>query len=96
MKILIDIGHPAHVHYFRNFTKIIENKNHTILVVARDKEVSQILLKKYNISFETRGKGANGLIGKLIYLATLLATKFALTHNSTSVDISSLKVVENG
>jgi len=25
MKILIDIGHPAHVHYFRNFIKMMES-----------------------------------------------------------------------
>jgi len=68
MKILIDIGHPAHVHYFRNFIKIMQKNKHDILVVARDKEVSQELLKKYNIPYVTRGKGANGLIGKLIYL----------------------------
>ncbi len=68
MKILIDIGHPAHVHYFRNFIKIIEKREHNVLVVARDKEVSQILLKKYNISFVTRGKGGSGLLGKIVYL----------------------------
>ena len=68
MKILIDIGHPAHVHYFRNFIKIMQEKKHTVLVVARDKEVSQILLKKYNIAFVTRGKGGSGLLGKIVYL----------------------------
>ncbi len=68
MKILIDIGHPAHVHYFRNFIQIMQEKKHTILVVARDKEVSQVLLKKYNIPYVTRGKGGNGLSGKIIYL----------------------------
>jgi len=75
MKILIDIGHPAHVHYFRNFIKIMEEKKHTILVVARDKEVSQELLKRYNIPFVTRGKGANGLFGKVLYL---IKTNFVL------------------
>jgi predicted glycosyltransferase len=68
MRILIDIGHPAHVHYFRNFIKIMENKKHKILVVARDKEVSQQLLNKYNILYKTRGKGGSGLLGKLFYL----------------------------
>ncbi len=28
MKILIDIGHPTHLHYFENFIKIMENKNY--------------------------------------------------------------------
>ena len=68
MRILIDIGHPAHVHYFRNFMTIMKDKNHTILVVARDKEVSQELLKKYNIPYVTRGKGSSSLFGKVIYL----------------------------
>jgi predicted glycosyltransferase len=26
MRILIDINHPAHVHYFRNFIKIMVKK----------------------------------------------------------------------
>ena len=68
MKILLDIGHPAHVHYFRNFIKIMQNKEHKILVIARDKEVSQELLKAYNIEYITRGKGGVGLVGKILYL----------------------------
>ena len=28
MKIFIDIGHPAHVHYFRNFYKILKYQKH--------------------------------------------------------------------
>ena len=68
MKILIDIGHPAHVHYFRNFIKIMESKGHNFLVIARDKEVTFSLLNAYNISFFSRGKGGKGLIGKSKYL----------------------------
>ena len=68
MRILLDIGHPAHVHYFRNFIKIMQDKKHNILVVARDKEVSQELLKKYKIDYITRGKGKVGLVGKILYL----------------------------
>jgi hypothetical protein len=68
MKILIDIGHPAHVHYFRNFIKVMEEKKHQICVISRDKEVSQILLDAYNIPYISRGKGGNGLLGKITYL----------------------------
>lgn len=68
MKILIDIGHPAHVHYFRNFIKIMEEKEHSFFIIARNKEVTQDLLKLYNISFASRGKGKNSLIGKLLYI----------------------------
>ena len=81
MKILIDIGHPAHVHYFRNFIKIMQEKKHTVLVVARDKEVSQDLLKRYEIPYVTRGKGGVGFLGKVIYL---IKTNFILFFKAIS------------
>ena len=68
MRIFIDIGHPAHVHYFRNFIKIMEGKGHKFFISARDKEVTYTLLNHYEIDYISRGKGRNGLIGKLFYL----------------------------
>ncbi|HYW36235.1 MAG TPA: DUF354 domain-containing protein, partial [Balneolaceae bacterium] len=68
MKILIDIGHPAHVHYFRNFYKIMARHGHEIMVTARDKEMTHELLQSYEIPFSSRGKGAAGAAGKLAYL----------------------------
>lgn len=68
MKILIDIGHPAHVHYFRNFIAIMKSKGHEIFVTSRNKDIIQLLLKKYNIKFVNRGKGASNLIGKILYI----------------------------
>lgn len=68
MRIFLDIGHPAHVHYFRNFIQLMHKKGHEFLISARDKEVSQILLRNYNIPYFDRGKGSNNLIGKLGYL----------------------------
>ena len=81
MKILIDIGHPAHVHYFRNFIKVMEDKKHQVRVISRDKEVSQILLEKYNIPYVSRGKGGNGLIGKIVYLAKANSIVFKESMN---------------
>lgn len=68
MKIFIDIGHPAHVHYFRNFIKLMLEKGHEFCVSARDKEVTFNLLKSYDISYISRGKGGKGIFGKLFYL----------------------------
>jgi predicted glycosyltransferase len=67
LKILIDIGHPAHVHYFKNFIKIMENKGHQFLIISRNKEIEHYLLKQYDIPFVDRGKGQKSLIGKTIY-----------------------------
>ena len=67
MKIFIDIGHPAHVHYFRNLIKIMKENGHEFLVIARDKEITKQLLENYNIPSINRGKGANSITGKVIY-----------------------------
>lgn len=68
MVVLIDIGHPAHVHYFRNFIHEVTKNGYKIIVVARDKEVSQELLKAYNIEYISRGKGAKSRLGKFLYM----------------------------
>jgi len=56
MKILIDINHPAHVHYFRNFIKIMEAKGHEFCVINRDSKIINQLLDHYGIKHITRGK----------------------------------------
>lgn len=68
MKILIDLGHPAHIHYFRNFISQMQARGHEFLLVARDKEVLHELLQRYNFAYITRGKGGNNLLGKLLYI----------------------------
>jgi len=79
MKILIDIGHPAQVHYFRNFINIMESKGHSCFVIARDKEVTFELLKNFNIKYKSRGKGGEGSLRKLLYIikADYLIYRFA-------------------
>ena len=68
MRVFIDIGHPAHVHYFRNFIKIMQKKGHDFFISCRNKEVAQLLLGKYDIPFFDRGRGSNTLIGKIPYM----------------------------
>ncbi len=70
MKILIDIGHPAHVHVFKNAIRDLREKGHEITIVTKDKEVTIDLLKKFGLDFINLGKPGKGLFGKahsLIY-----------------------------
>ncbi len=67
MKILIDINHPAHVHYFKNFIKIMEGKEHEFLIISRNKEIEHYLLNIYSIPFINRGRGKNHIRGKILY-----------------------------
>lgn len=56
MRILIDIGHPAHVHLFKHFAWEMQKKSHNILFTCRDKEHEVYLLKKYGFDFISFGK----------------------------------------
>jgi len=56
MKILIDINHPAHVHYFKNFIKIMKSKGHEILVTNRKQKIIIDLLNAFKINHITRNK----------------------------------------
>ena len=68
MKILIDIGHPGQVHYFKNAISILKKNGHEILIVARDREYVFDLLDKYKFEYINRGKGRNSIIGKFVYM----------------------------
>ena len=69
MRIYIDIAHPAYAHAFRHFIGEMEKRDHQILVSARDKDITQCLLKSWDIDFIDRGKGAASLTGKVSCLA---------------------------
>jgi len=60
MRILIDMGHPGHVHLFKNFIWEMEKQGHEIKVTARDKEVTENLLDAYQIPYELVGKPLSG------------------------------------
>lgn len=63
-KILIDICHPAHVHFFRNPIRILEARGHEVLLTSREKDVTIRLLDQYGLEhllISTAGK--SGIIG---------------------------------
>lgn len=50
MKILIDIGHPAHVHFFRNAIRSWNQSGDEVLITSRDKDVALQLLNGYGFT----------------------------------------------
>lgn len=74
MKILIDINHPAHVHYFRNFIKIMETKGHSFLVVNRSSPIINYLLDYYDINHIVRNPRPKkkGVIASLVNLLKMV------------------------
>ena len=69
MRILIEITHPAHVHFFRNAIIEFEKRGHEVAVTAREKDITIQLLENYEISFTTLskiGRSKFSLAGELI------------------------------
>ena len=64
MRVLFDMGHPAHVHLFKNTIKKLIKDGHDVKITARDKEVTQSLLTAYGLEYEDRGKIFTGIFNK--------------------------------
>lgn len=78
MKILIDIGHPAHVHLFKNFAHRMENCGHKVLFTCRDKEFEIELLKKERFDYISFGRKYKSTIGKIIGLLKFDLKEYAV------------------
>ena len=63
MRILIDLTHPGDVHFFRYALEIWRERNHTILITARRKDLTVDLLQRLGIEHEDLGAARSGLFG---------------------------------
>jgi predicted glycosyltransferase len=55
MRIVVDIGHPAHVHLFKNFVWEMEKRGHEILITTSKKDISIQLLDAYGFEYTHLG-----------------------------------------
>ena len=65
MKFLIDIGHPAHVHYYRNLTFDLTTRGHMVVWTVKDIPIAKRLLDYYGFSYIVFPKKSDCLIGKI-------------------------------
>lgn len=92
MKIIIDIGHPAHVHLFKHLAWKLLDNGHDILFTLREKEYEAELLHSYGFRYKSFGKKYKSIVGKLAgmlkfdYMETIAGLKFKpdlfLSHGS--------------
>ena len=69
MRILVDITHPAHVHFFRNAIDIWQQHGHEVAVTARRKDITIELLQNFNIPYtvlSSMGSSKFSLLSELI------------------------------
>lgn len=69
MNILVEIAHPAHVHFFRFAIGQLERQGHTVHVVTRNKEITNALLDCYHQPYtclSVPAKSKPGLLFELL------------------------------
>ncbi|MBN1187860.1 MAG: DUF354 domain-containing protein [Bacteroidales bacterium] len=68
MKILIDIGHPAHVHIFKCLAFELAKNGHQFLFTVRVGEKETELLKNTGFLYKSIGRKQKGVVNKIIGL----------------------------
>lgn len=69
MKILVEILHPAHVHFFKNAIREWKSRGDSVLVLSRNKDVANALLDALHIPYESIsaiGKGKASLVQEMV------------------------------
>lgn len=106
MNVLLDIGHPAQVHLFKNFYRALRAEGHEVYVYARDKDCTLSLLEAYDIPIVgcTRSRGT--LLWNMLELVirdfdiwrylrkhridVALGTSFSIAHTSRLCPVKTL------
>ena len=71
MRIVVDINHPAHVHYFKNYIWEMSSQGHEILITASDKDISFKLLDLYGFDYVNLGTYGRSLFEKVLKIPLL-------------------------
>jgi uncharacterized protein len=66
MRILIDILHPAHVHFFRNFHGEMVGRGHELCITARAKDRSLELLDRFGLPYHRLSVQRSGGVGMTV------------------------------
>jgi len=68
MRVLFDVTHPAHVHFFRHAIAELEARGDQVAITARDKDITTELLDLLGLPYTTlssAGRGLAGLVGEM-------------------------------
>ncbi|MCJ7635676.1 DUF354 domain-containing protein [Candidatus Bathyarchaeota archaeon] len=65
MRILVKMGHPADVHFFKHFVWNMDTRGHQVLICAADKDVTLRLLDAYGFRYIRTGESQENLIAKI-------------------------------
>ena len=68
MRLLFDLGHPAHFFYFKDLFRTLNKENIYFDVYARDKDVLHGLLRNSDVKFVSREFGGKSILLRIRFL----------------------------
>ena len=80
MKVLIDIVHPAHVHFFKFIIRDLKKNNHQVIVTSRKKTITEKLLEEENIPYISLGGYKSNLDKIIKTIPIIVKLIFILKH----------------
>jgi len=69
VRILVEILHPAHVHFFRHAIAVWLERGDDVLILSREKDVANDLLREFGLPFESISELPNSKVGLLFEMA---------------------------
>ncbi len=61
MTVLVDLQHPAHLHFFRNLVSRLRHEGHRVIITGRDKDILVPLARNYNLEVDIFGVARKGI-----------------------------------
>ncbi len=58
MRVIFDLGHPAHFHLFKHAITVLRDSGHDVEIIARQKDCLVDLLEKTKYLLDTGGQQA--------------------------------------
>jgi predicted glycosyltransferase len=68
MNTIVDISHPAHLHFFKYAIDLWKQHGHRVQIVARDKDIVLPLLDEYGYTYVCLSRARRGAIGLALEL----------------------------
>ncbi len=81
MRVVVDINHPGHVHYFKNFIQEMRQRSHDIVITASHKDVTIQLLQQYGLGYIDLGSYGSSLLEKMVNIPVMDIEMYRAVRN---------------
>jgi predicted glycosyltransferase len=68
VRVLVDIGHPGHVHLFRHPVRLWRERGHGVVITIRERDIVGDLLRAYGLDYHVASRARTGRLGQALEL----------------------------